>query len=629
MALLGLPVVPDDPRLRPALPGPPRGRHRRLPPARGAPRPRRRLQLRRRRRAGAWRGARACSASRSRRCCRPGAPAWRPPRSAAPASACRPSCCGQLRFGRGLDNRRLKATGYRLPRTTRETVLDLREQQRLARCSAGDQARLPLRARGRGVPALQPERAARGASAAARGRSPARGPRRRSPTAPRRAARRADGFDALPASEILALLPSLPADDLAALARARARPRGPGRERPEGHRAAAGAPGPSPRAAGRLAGHLPVAGVPTLAPPRSARKLRLMRSRSILLVVVLVLVLLGSLAGVVYAYDQADRDQIAKGVTVGGVDVGGLTGAEARARLAARAPRRRSSGRSSSEHGRQRWRLRAARGADRRQPRRHGRAGDGAQSRDGNIVQRAWRGLTGDRRSARDLEPEVTYSDRGRHAARWTGCAAGVDRPAKDATVEDLRRGRAGGRRADRAGRAHPRAAPPQIRAAITDPRAGRRVQRSARRRRSRRSPRADLAEQYATVVVVNRGAFKLTLYKGLKAVKTYRSPSARSACETPAGLYPIQNKAVNPAWHVPNSAWAGDLRRQGHLRRRPDQPAQGPLAGHLRRRGHPRRPATTARSAAPPRTAASACAIPDVEDLYDRVPVGAPVYIA
>ena len=31
-------------------------------------------------------------------------------------------------------------------------------------------------------------------------------------------------------------------------------------------------------------------------------------------------------------------------------------------------------------------------------------------------------------------------------------------------------------------------------------------------------------------------------------------------ASRRPAGLYHIQNKAVNPAWHVPNSAWAGDL---------------------------------------------------------------------
>ncbi len=38
---------------------------------------------------------------------------------------------GQLRFGRGLDNRRLKATGYSYRYTTREAVLKLRAQQRL------------------------------------------------------------------------------------------------------------------------------------------------------------------------------------------------------------------------------------------------------------------------------------------------------------------------------------------------------------------------------------------------------------------------------------------------------------------------------------------------------------------
>jgi UDP-glucose 4-epimerase len=37
----------------------------------------------------------------------------------------------QLRFGRGVDNRRLKATGYRFRYTTRETLIKLREHQRL------------------------------------------------------------------------------------------------------------------------------------------------------------------------------------------------------------------------------------------------------------------------------------------------------------------------------------------------------------------------------------------------------------------------------------------------------------------------------------------------------------------
>ena len=37
----------------------------------------------------------------------------------------------QLRFGRGVDNRRLKAAGYRFRYTSRETIIKLREQQRI------------------------------------------------------------------------------------------------------------------------------------------------------------------------------------------------------------------------------------------------------------------------------------------------------------------------------------------------------------------------------------------------------------------------------------------------------------------------------------------------------------------
>jgi UDP-glucose 4-epimerase len=42
-----------------------------------------------------------------------------------------PEMINQLKFGRGLDNRRFKATGYRYRYTTRETVLKQREHQRL------------------------------------------------------------------------------------------------------------------------------------------------------------------------------------------------------------------------------------------------------------------------------------------------------------------------------------------------------------------------------------------------------------------------------------------------------------------------------------------------------------------
>ena len=331
-----------------------------------------------------------------------------------------------------------------------------------------------------------------------------------------------------------------------------------------------------------------------------------MRSRSILFVVVLVLVLVGSLAGVVYAYDQAHRDQIAKGVSVGGVDVGGLTGAEARSRLQRELvdPLERP---IVVRHGKRRWRLGAAEA-------RIAANLDAtieqalSRSRDGNPIQRAWRGLTGQTVGAR-LEPEVTYSERA-VTRLLSRVRAGVDRPAKDATVKisgagvqevDGQTGLA----------ARTRVLRRRIRAAITDP--------SARRRFVVRTKttqpavtRADLAEKYETVVVVNRGAFKLTLYKRLKTVKTYPIAVGQIGLETPGRPLRRPEQGRQPRLARPQQRVGGRPRRQGHLRRRP-RPTRSRRAGWASTTGSGIHgtDATTPRSAAPPPTAASACTSP------------------
>src|SRR4051794_8806117 len=347
-----------------------------------------------------------------------------------------------------------------------------------------------------------------------------------------------------------------------------------------------------------------------------------MRSRSILLVVVLVLVLLGSLAGVVYAYDRAHRDQIAKAVSVGGIDVGGLTGAEARSRLQRQLldPLQRP---IVVRHGDRRWRLAAERA-------RIAANLDAtieqalSRSRDGNPLQRAWRGLTGHAVSAQ-LEPEVTYS--GRAVTRLVErVRADVDRPAKDATVKISG---AGVEEVDgQTGLAtRTRALRRRIRAAITDPAAGRRFVVGTKTTQPAVT-RADLARKYATIVVVNRGAFKLTLYKGLKTVKTYPIAVGQIGLETPAGLYAVQNKAVNPAWHVPDSAWAGDLAGTVISGSDPSNPIKARWLGIYDGVGiH-----GTSDDASIGSAASHGCIrmhISDVEDLYPRVPVGASVYIA
>ena len=60
-----------------------------------------------------------------------------------------------------------------------------------------------------------------------------------------------------------------------------------------------------------------------------------MRSKQFIGVAV-VLAVMCVLAGGVYAYDHGRRDHIAKGIRVGGVDVGGLTRGQAERRLEAR-----------------------------------------------------------------------------------------------------------------------------------------------------------------------------------------------------------------------------------------------------------------------------------------------------
>ena len=71
------------------------------------------------------------------------------------------------------------------------------------------------------------------------------------------------------------------------------------------------------------------------------------------------------------------------------------------------------------------------------------------------------------------------------------------------------------------------------------------------------------LKQRYHTYILVSRETFKLRLYKHLKLVKTYGIAVGQQGLETPAGEYTINDKQVNPSWHVPNSAWAGALAGQ------------------------------------------------------------------
>jgi lipoprotein-anchoring transpeptidase ErfK/SrfK len=134
------------------------------------------------------------------------------------------------------------------------------------------------------------------------------------------------------------------------------------------------------------------------------------------------------------------------------------------------------------------------------------------------------------------------------------------------------------------------------------------------------------LSRRYSTYILVSRETFTLRLFKHLKLVKTYRIAVGRIGLETPAGEYTINDKQINPSWHVPLSSWAGDLAGR-IIPPGPDDPIKARWLGFFDGAGiH-----GTDEVSSLGHAFSHGCvrmAIPDVIDLYDRVQVGDPIYI-
>jgi len=344
------------------------------------------------------------------------------------------------------------------------------------------------------------------------------------------------------------------------------------------------------------------------------------RNRSFIAVVVLLVVLLGGAVGV-YAYDQGHRNEIAKGVRVGGIDVGGLHPDQARIRLRRHFLRElkrvvdvRYQGRRFVLTSRQ-ARLAADLDATVDEAL--------ARSRSGSIFTRVSRGLTGGRIDA-DLQPRVSYSRRA--VAKLTSRVAGsIDHPAKDASISFSGSGLStvpsrSGVTVDR-GRLRAR-----IERALLNREGIRRVRVPAEVVRAKITSDR-VASKYPTVVIVDRASFRLHLFKRLKLVKTYPIAVGRQGLETPAGLYPVNDKQVNPVWHVPNSSWAGKLAGQT-IPPGPADPIKARWIGITGGAGIHGTEETSSLGSA----ASHGCirmAIPDVIDLFPRVPYGSLIYVA
>jgi len=137
----------------------------------------------------------------------------------------------------------------------------------------------------------------------------------------------------------------------------------------------------------------------------------------------------------------------------------------------------------------------------------------------------------------------------------------------------------------------------------------------------------AEVAEKYPTYLTLDRSTFTLTLWKNLKKEKSYTVVVGQVGLETPAGLYSIQDKQVDPVWTVPDSAWAGDMAGQVVPGGVPENPLKARWMGIFDGAGIHGTDETSSLGSA----ASHGCvrmAVDDVIDLYDRVDVGTPIYI-
>jgi lipoprotein-anchoring transpeptidase ErfK/SrfK len=346
-----------------------------------------------------------------------------------------------------------------------------------------------------------------------------------------------------------------------------------------------------------------------------------MRKRLIVFTAVLALLALGVVGGA-YAYDRSKRERIAAGVEVNGVAIGGMTRAQAEAKLRRtllepldRPVKARYHGRTFTLTPRQ-----ASIGIDN-----HGTVEKAmVRSLQGNVFSRSWRNLRNESLHAR-LAAEVSWSRPAIHRLVRRVQKA-IDRPPRDATV-DLSKGEVAPTTSRTGMRVKYNTLAKELQRTLLDPGNRREVAIAASVVQPKVSTR-QLAEKYAAVLIVDRSHFKLTLYKRLKPAKTYGIAVGKVGLETPAGLYNVQNKAINPAWHVPDSDWAGDLAGKVIPGDDPSNPIKSRWLGIFDGAGiH-----GTSDDASIGSAASHGCIrmhIPDVEELYDEVPVGAPVYIA
>ena len=342
---------------------------------------------------------------------------------------------------------------------------------------------------------------------------------------------------------------------------------------------------------------------------------------AVFIVVSALIVLVVAAVGGIYAYDSSRGEAIADGVSVNGVPLGGLSEERARAKLegsvlpALQQP-------VEVRRGKETFRLSARRA---RVTVNVDAAVEEAleRSREGNMLSRTWRDLTGAEVQA-SVPPTVKFSPTavGRFVEK---IRRETDRAPRDATIQpDVSRLEKIGSRMGL--KLQARALRRDVERALVSPE-GDRTLRARAKRIEPAVTTAELAGRYPTYLTIDRPNFKLRYYKNLKLKKVYPIALGAAGRETPAGLYDISNKAVDPVWSVPNSDWAGALAGQ-QIPPGPQNPLKARWLGVYDGVGiH-----GTAERDSIGTNASKGCIrmyVEDVVELYDRVPVGTPIYIA
>ncbi|MFL5869719.1 MAG: L,D-transpeptidase family protein [Solirubrobacterales bacterium] len=343
-----------------------------------------------------------------------------------------------------------------------------------------------------------------------------------------------------------------------------------------------------------------------------ARKLQI---GVVFLVAVLVL---GAVAA--YAWDSTRKDEIADGITIGGVDVGGMTADEAHDAVQ-NALVRPLRGPVVVHFEGVKYRL----SEDKLQV---SADVDGMvdealdQSQDGGLPSRVWRYATGGTVDAA-ISPQISYSNQAIDDF-IAKVADAVDRDPVEASISPTTTslntvpGKDGvsveqGKLRSRIDRA------------VQSPR-----QRAVRLPVDRVAPEVtqdQLASKYPTYITVDLSSYTATLWVDLKMAKQYTVAVGQPAYPTPTGLFSIESKQVDPVWSVPNSPWAGELAGTTVAGGSAENPLKARWLGITAGAGFHGTSEVSSLGTA----ASHGClrmSVPDVIDLYDRVDVGTPVYI-